>query len=226
AIVNITWAANLNLDLNQLLEQIVSSFSTNYAQVQKLSAPDLLKQLKAFFLQRVETLLKEERSIDYDLVNAVLGENDPDYTARALQNLLDVRDRAEFLQTIRTDKRLATIYETVNRASRLAIQGTLDKQQLDPVSVIRPDLFEKNSEKALFAALQRLNQTMQGQADYPKLVEALGQIAPTVSAFFDGEDSVLVMDANPEIKQNRLNLLSILRNHARVLADFGAIVKS
>ncbi|MER3433150.1 MAG: glycine--tRNA ligase subunit beta [Leptolyngbya sp. ERB_1_1] len=226
AIVNITWAANLKIDLNQLLEQIVSSFSTNYAQVQKLSAPDLLKQLQNFFLQRVETLLREEKLIDYDLVNAVLGENDPDYTARALQNLLDVRDRAEFLQTIRTDQRLAAIYETVNRASRLAVQGTLDKRQLDPVSVIRPELFEKNSEKAFFAALQQLNQTMQGQADYTKLVEALSQIAPTVSTFFDGEDSVLVMDSNPEIKQNRLNLLGVLRNHARVLADFGAIVKS
>ncbi len=33
------------------------------------------------------------------------------------------------------------------------------------------------------------------------------------------------MDANPEIKQNRLNLLGLLRNHARVLADFGQIVK-
>ncbi len=226
AIVNITWAANLKLDLNQLLEQIVSNFSANHAQVQKLPVPELLKQLKDFFLQRVETLLKDERSVDYDLVNAVLGENDPDYTARALQNLLDVRDRAEFLQTIRTDQRLAAIYETVNRASRLAVQGTLDKQQLDPVPVIRPELFEKNSEKAFFAALQQLNQTMQGHTDYTKLVEALSRIAPTVSAFFDGEDSVLVMDSNPEIKQNRLNLLGVLRNHARVLADFGAIVKS
>jgi glycyl-tRNA synthetase beta chain len=36
----------------------------------------------------------------------------------------------------------------------------------------------------------------------------------------------LVMDSDPTIKQNRLNLLGVLRNHARALADFGAIVKS
>jgi glycyl-tRNA synthetase beta chain len=47
-----------------------------------------------------------------------------------------------------------------------------------------------------------------------------------VGTFFDGEDSVLVMDENPDIKQNRLNLLGLLRNNARVLADFGAIVKN
>ncbi len=61
--------------------------------------------------------------------------------------------------------------------------------------------------------------------DYQQLVEALSQIAPTVSNFFDGAESVLVMDSNLEIRQNRLNLLGLLRNHARVLADFGSIVK-
>jgi glycyl-tRNA synthetase beta chain len=58
------------------------------------------------------------------------------------------------------------------------------------------------------------------------LVAALGAIAPLLTDFFDGEDSVLVMDKDPDVKQNRLNLLGILRNHARVLADFSAIVKS
>lgn len=67
---------------------------------------------------------------------------------------------------------------------------------------------------------------MQGARNYQKLIDSLGQIAPTVANFFDGEDSVLVMDSDPAIKQNRLNLLGVLRNHARVLADFAAIVKS
>jgi glycyl-tRNA synthetase beta chain len=33
------------------------------------------------------------------------------------------------------------------------------------------------------------------------------------------------MDEDPAIRQNRFNLLGLLRNHARVLGDFGAIVK-
>ena len=226
AIVNITWASNLKLDLYTLLDQLVESFSKSFSSVQKLNSSELIAQLKNFFLQRIETLLKDDHAIDYDLINAVLGENDPEYAERALRDLLDVRDRAAFLKTIRKDQRLSAIYETVNRASRLAAQGTLDKQQLDPTAVIRPDLFQKNSEKAFFEALQTLNQTLKGQTDYTKLVDALSQIAPTVSRFFDGEDSVLVMDSDPDIKQNRLNLLGVLRNHARMLADFGAIVKT
>lgn len=226
AIVNIAWAADLPLNLAQLLDQVIANFERSFASVMKLSVEDLWQQLQDFFLQRIRTLLQEDREIDYDLVNAVLGENDLEYTQRALVDLLDVRDRALFLQSIRNNGILATIYETVNRASRLAAQGTLATTQLDPTQVIQPKYFEKSSEEAFFKALGQLHNQMQGERDYQRLVEALADIAPTVANFFDGPDSVLVMDPNPDIKQNRLNLLGILRNYARLLADFGAIVKS
>jgi glycyl-tRNA synthetase beta chain len=223
AIVNVTWAANLSINLNQLLQQITADFAQSYATVMKLKLEELRTQLQEFFIQRIRTLLQEDRGIDYDLVNAVLGENDSEYMQRALENLLDVRDRAQFLQTIRDNGTLATIYETVNRASRLAAQGNLDTQSLDPEAVVTPKLFQKPSEQAFYDALVQLNQQQQGS--YPELVGTLKQIAPTVSRFFDGADSVLVMDTDLDIRRNRLNLLGILRNHARVLADFGAIVK-
>lgn len=225
AIVNVTWAADLAINLANLLDQAIADFAADFASVMKLSADELTQQLQAFFLQRVRTLLQEDHSIDYDLVNAVLGEDDPEYTQRALVNGLDVRDRALYLQAIRHDGTLATVYETVNRASRLAAQGSLSTDVLDPATVIQPQLFQKNSEHAFFEGLVQLHQQMQGEQDYQKLIAALAQIAPTVSTFFDGADSVLVMDSDPKIKANRLNLLGILRNHARLLADFGAIVK-
>ena len=226
AIVNIIWAANLSINLALLLDQAIADFAESFATVLKLPVADLTQQLQDFFLQRIRTLLQDDRQIDYDLVNAVLGENDLEYTQRSLTDLLEVRDRALFLQSIRNDGTLAIIYETVNRASRLAAQGNLDTQQLDPAAVVKSTLFQKKSEQALFDALSQVNQTMQGVRNYQKLIDSLGQIAPTVANFFDGEDSVLVMDSDPAIQQNRLNLLGVLRNHARVLADFGEIVKS
>ncbi len=225
AIVNITWSANLGLNLEELLHQVTERFSQDYAAVMKLSLTDLRQQLGDFFLLRVRTLLQEDHQVDYDLVNAVLGENDPDYAERALRDLLDVRDRALYLQSLRADGTLAQIYETVNRASRLAAQGTLGTDQLDPSAVVKPALFQKPSEQPFLAALQQLHLLMQGEQNYQKLIGALAEIAPTVGQFFDGADSVLVMDSDPAIKQNRLNLLGVLRNHARLLADFGAIVK-
>ncbi|HEY9751925.1 MAG TPA: glycine--tRNA ligase subunit beta [Coleofasciculaceae cyanobacterium] len=227
AIVNVTWAANLQLNLQQLLQQVIASFAQAYPSVMKPSVEELQQQLQEFFLQRVRTLLQEDRGVDYDLVNAVLGEDDPVYAQRALDNLLDLRDRAEFLQSLRQNGTLAEIYETVNRASRLAKQGQLDTQTLDPEAVIQPKLLQKSSEQAMYNALIQLNhQTRQAEGDYTSLVEGLKQIAPAVSAFFDGPDSVLVMDPDLQIRTNRLNLLGVLRNQARSLADFGAVVKS
>lgn len=225
AIVNITWAGNLQINLQALLEQVTKDFAVGYNK----DANQLIPILKDFFLQRVRTLLQEEQGIDYDLVNAVLGENDREYTERALQDLLDAKTRATFLQTIRSDARLGEIYETVNRSTRLAAQGDLDTQQLDPTPLISKDLFQKPSEEAFYNALVKLlpqTQAAQKSRDYQQLVATLQQITPTVSNFFDGPESVLVMDSNPEIKRNRLHLLGLLRNHARVLADFGCIVKN
>jgi glycyl-tRNA synthetase beta chain len=224
AVINITWAAEFPLNLQQLLEQIAADFVEAYP---GKTAP--VESLQEFFLQRIRTLLEEERNIDYDLVNAVLGENDPEYTERALKDVLDVRDRALFLQTIRNNGKLDEIYETVNRSTRLAAQGDLDTQQLEPATVVRPELFQKPSEQAFYDAIVQLvpqTQASQEQRNYQQLVDALAKIAPTVSTFFDGAESVLVMDSDLEIRRNRLNLLGLLRNHARVLADFGAIVKS
>ncbi|MFN6558649.1 MAG: glycine--tRNA ligase subunit beta [Nostoc sp. ChiSLP01] len=225
AVVKITWFANLAIKLDDLLLQIATDFAAKYDK----DRTSLTTALQEFFLQRIRTLLQEEKQIDYDLVNAVLGENDPEYTERALKDLLDVRDRALYLQQIRNDGILDTIYETVNRSTRLAAQGDLDTKQLEPTSLIREELFQKPSEVALYNALVDLvpeTQAAQETRNYQLLVAALTKIAPTVSNFFDGPDSVLVMDSDPEIKRNRLHLLGLVRNHARVLADFGAIVKN
>jgi len=224
AVVNITWEGNLGINLDQLLQDISADFVATYSEK---SSP--VEALQEFFIQRIRTLLQDEQTIDYDLVNAVLGENDREYTQRALKDLLDVRDRALFLQGIRTNGKLDEIYETVNRSARLSMQGDLDFQQLDPKAVVRPNLFEKSSEPTFYQALVELvprTKAAQQERNYQQIVDALAEVTPIVSTFFDDKEAgVMVMDENPEIRRNRLNLLGLLRNHARVLADFGAIVK-
>ncbi len=222
-VVNITWSANLPVNLNQLLEQGAADFVSAHSDCE---SP--ITALQEFFIQRIRTLLQDEKNIDYDLVNAVVGDNDSEYTARALADLLDIRDRALFLQETRDSGKLNEIYETINRSARLAAQGDLNTQALDPRNLVNPELFEQSSERAFYQALMELlpqTKVSQQERNYQSLIDGLAKIAPIVSNFFDGENSVLVMAENPDVKRNRLNLLGLLRNHARVLADFGAIVK-
>lgn len=226
-IINVTWAANLPINLDRLLHQSVDSFALAFPAVVK-SKVDLLEQLREFFVARVRSLLQEEQNIDYDLVNAVLGEGDAEYTQRALEDLLDVGDRARFLQSIREDGRLSNIYEAINRSAKLGAKGDLDFAQLDASAVVNPNQFQQPTEQAFFDGLTALlpkTEAAKVSRDYNQVVAALTEISPAVSEFFDGENSVMVMDEDPTIQKNRLNLLGLLRNHARVLADFGAIVK-
>ena len=225
-IISIIWGQTLPLNLQQLLQQGVNDFIATFGESEHTST--LLSQLEDFFLQRIRTLLGE-KNIDYDLINAVIGENDEEYKQRALTAVLDATARAQFLQEIRDNQALDIIYETVNRSTRLAEKGTLDTQTLDPQGVIDPNLFEQNSERAFYESLIQLlpkTQASAEQRNYQQLVDGLAEISPTVSKFFDGEDSVLVMAESEAIQSNRLNLLGLLRNHARVLADFGQIVKN
>ena len=222
-IINITWSADLPLNLGELLEQSAADFVSAHS-----DRESPLEALQEFFIQRIRTLLQDEKQIDYDLVNAVVGDDDPEYAERALEDLLDVRDRALFLQSTRDNGRLNEIYETINRSARLASKGNLDTQELDPQGLVNAELFESSSEQEFDRALvDLLSQTeaAQQERNYQLLIDGLAKIAPVVSNFFDGDNSVLVMAENPDVKRNRLNLLGLLRNHARVLADFGAIVK-
>lgn len=226
AVLNIIWAAQLPLNLAQLIDQLTVNFAQVYSEA---PAPSLLaQQLRDFFCQRLRSLWQEEQGIDYDLVNAILSEESPEAAERALTDILDVGNRAKFLQTCRQDGSLDQIYETVNRAARLARQGDLPLDVLDPAKVIQSKLFIKPSEKSFYDALVQLlpqTEAARSQRNYGQLVAALAEIAPKVSGFFDGPESVKVMDDDLAIRQNRLNLLGLLRNHAQILADFGAIVK-
>ncbi|MEL7506910.1 MAG: glycine--tRNA ligase subunit beta [Cyanobacteria bacterium J06554_1] len=225
AIVSIIWTGGLTLNLRALLTDVTTTFASGRDGV---NAVELQQELEDFFTQRVRTLLQDDDAIDYDLINAVVSEEDGDYRARVLSHLLDARDRARFLQDIRTNGTLASVYETVNRASKLATKGDLDTMTLDPTGIVDTSLFQSPAETAFYESLQQLvpqTQTAQAERNYQTLLNGLKQAAPVVAEFFDGPNSVLVMDDDAAIRQNRLNLLGLLRNHARVLADFGAIVK-
>jgi glycyl-tRNA synthetase beta chain len=228
AVVDMIWQDDLKLDLGALLATVVADFQADYGAVAKLSEADLLAQLQDFFLKRLRTALQEDRQLDYDLVNAVLPEQDAEFDRRGLADLLDLQERALFLKQIRLNGKLAEIYPTVNRSTNLALKGDLNMEVLDPAGLVKPELFVKQSERDFHQGLlDLLPQTRSAQAErnYQLLVDALVDIAPSLTSFFDGDGSVMVMDEDPAIRTNRLNMLGILRNHARVLADFGAIVK-
>ena len=56
--------------------------------------------------------------------------------------------------------------------------------------------------------------------DFEGGMVVLSGLRPHVDAFFD---SVTVNDSNPEIRKNRLELLSMIRNTLHLVADFSKV---
>ena len=58
---------------------------------------------------------------------------------------------------------------------------------------------------------------------YQQLCDVLVESTQALEAFFDGDQSVMVMADDPALRTNRLNLLGVLRNQAAVFAQFELI---
>jgi len=216
AIIQIVWDSNYCLDLPKLILDTLAIYKNQSLANLNLetSIPQIYDNLCKWFQQRCETLLKEA-GIDYDLVNALFtGDNAVD----SLKNLALVKDRADFLQAARQDRSLEKVYGVVNRASRLADQGKLSDRITDIAEVVDRSRLRQPSEILLYEAIAALPN--QDSPNYPQLLTALEGITPILGQFFD---QVLVMDEDLQVRSDRLNMLAVMRNYSRILADFGAI---
>jgi len=109
-----------------------------------------------------------------------------------------------------------------------AISGTIDEKLVenanrvlrilkDEVSnTVSENLFVEQAEKDLFTAIK----SVEFNGDYSKYLENLVKINPSVTKFFD---DVLVMDKDEKIKNNRLALLSNLKEKYAILTDFSKL---
>jgi glycyl-tRNA synthetase beta chain len=217
-IVQIIWDCEYALDLPQLIASTIAIYGEK-KNVLTVTQAQLQASLEKWFEQRARTLLQEsgqEPGIDYDLVDAVFGVEDPEYSLEALRNLTHTRDRAQFLQAARNDNGLNAVLEVVNRATRLAAQGNLDRNNTDLAKTVSLKSLKTAAEQDLYQAIKAIPKN----PSFAILWQHLTAIAPVLASFFD---QVMVMDEDLEVRQNRLNLLGILRNHSLILGDFSAI---
>ena len=212
-VIQIAWESGFALNLPELLQAAIDIYVAKNLLAKP--AETVLENLYKWFKQRCDTLLADQ-GIEYDLVDAVMGTEDLAYTLQGLSNLNRIKERAHFLQQSRERATLGAICEPIVRASRLAIQGDLDSVTVDVKAIINPDLLIEPAELDLYQAIAALP----SQPSDEQLMEGIKAIAPVLAKFFD---DVLVMAEDMSVRQNRLNLLGLIRNYSRQLADFSAI---
>ncbi|ODT83358.1 MAG: glycine--tRNA ligase subunit beta [Pelagibacterium sp. SCN 64-44] len=171
--------------------------------------PDLL----AFFHDRLKVSLRDAGA-RHDLVDAVIAADSNDILqitqrAEALSSLLATDDGANLLAGY---KRAANILAAEEKKDGKAYNGAVDQAAL-----------KLPEETALAGAVDKLHAAVAArvaQDDYKGAMAELASLRAPVDAFFT---AVLVNDADPAVRANRLNLLARLRDTMHLVADFGKV---
>jgi glycyl-tRNA synthetase beta chain len=168
----------------------------------------------SFLADRLKVALRE-KGTRHDLIDAVFSLGNEDDLVRlvarvaALDSFLKTDDGANLLVAYR---RAANILRDEEKRDKTSYDGEPD-----------PELLTAPEEKALFVELATASELIRAEVERERFVEAMGVMArlrKPVDAFFD---KVTVNDKKPELRRNRLLLLSRLRATLHLVADFSKI---
>ncbi|SFS81941.1 glycine--tRNA ligase subunit beta [Marininema halotolerans] len=174
----------------------------------KRPAEEVKEELTAFFELRLKALLQEE-GVRYDIIDALLT---GDSTTPSL-----LLDKARVLaQEVEKDD-FKLVVEGFSRAANLAEKG-------EAGLTINRDLLEAWAERELLATIRKSSEAFterEARQDAQGMFQEISKLAPVIHRFFD---EVLVMDENPEIRNNRLALLQQIDELVSRFALFKKIV--
>ena len=156
---------------------------------------DCIHDIQEFFTQRLIIFLNDEYK--KDVLEACVAKN-------PLCDLSDYVARVKAVAKMNSPELL----ESANRIIRILKEPVYAK--------VNKDLFKHESEGMLFDAINGMPET----DNYDEYLSQLNALVPSITAFFD---NVLVMDDDVNVKNNRLGMLTILKEKLEKLCDFSKI---
>lgn len=207
-VLRIITELSLPLDLDVLVSKAVDVYGS------KLTNQDVQQQVVDFVLGRFTALLQDQ-DVAIDVIQAVAARRPTkpsDYLARVnAVSAFKALDESEALAA--ANKRVANI---------------LAKQNIEVTSEVNIDttLLSEDAEKALNASLESAQSQVTdalATQDYQRILTTLSTLRSVIDNFFD---NVMVMADNEAVKQNRLALLSLLRQLFLTTADISILAKS
>jgi glycyl-tRNA synthetase beta chain len=168
----------------------------------------MMERLRAYYLEAAGIKGMTGEIFDAVLVNRPSSPLDFDARVRAVADFLALPEAPALTAA---NKRIANI---LRQAA---------KEPIAPFASIERGLFEFDEERKLFAALER-NQIEVGELlkarAYGAAMQSLAALRAPVDAFFD---AVMVMHDDPQVRSQRLGLLSAIRNLFMHTADLSRV---
>lgn len=205
-IVNIIFKKNLDFDFYNFVEQCFGTYK-NYLKIDK---EEWKKSVFTIFDSRISFFL-EKSGYNYDEINSIL--------AIPHGNLIDSLNRIKALKEIRMDEdflKVATSFKRIN--------NILNSAKGFAKTVVKEEALVEPEEKELYKETVKLKEKVTefaGGKDYLSALKEIAKLSKTVDTFFD---RVMVMAKEEDLKQNRLSLLSELKDIFLIIADFSQLV--
>jgi glycyl-tRNA synthetase beta chain len=178
----------------------------------KAVTPAQEAQVLEFLLDRARFVLREKHGYAYDEVNAVFR--------AGCEDLVDVEKRLRALKAVRKTKNFEPLAVSFKRIRKILEKANLPAETPQHANV---ELFEKDAEKALYAAVRKAAGKVSEDKRAGKYHEALDKIAglrKVVDQFFV---DVMVMAEDETVRKNRLALLAELLREFTTIADFSEL---
>jgi glycyl-tRNA synthetase beta chain len=208
-IVKIILEKKMYVSLSLFIGAAAKALLTNAPK--KAITPAQEAQVLEFLLERARFVLREKSGYAYDEVNAVL--------AAGKDDLVDVEKRLKALKAIRKSKNFEPLAVSFKRVRRILEKANLG----DEVLTINKDLFEKDAERELYAAMRKAAGTVSEDKRAGRYQEALEEIAGLRKAVDQFFLDVLVMAEDEAVRKNRLALLAELLREFTTIADFSEL---
>lgn len=156
---------------------------------------DCAEEVNEFFVQRMIIFLGDK--FNKNVLEACAVKN-------PLLNVADYAKRVEIVENLNAPQ----LVENANRVIRILKDNRVDS--------IDEKYFVEAAEKDLYAEVKKVAET----ENYEQYLTELQNLNPYVTKFFD---DVLVMDKDENVKNNRLALLTLLKNEYDYLTDFSKL---
>ena len=216
-VILIIWQFEFDLDLENIFEELLEYWKISLPNL-KFVKEKVLNDLIEFTNQRIASHL-DELSISKDLIKATCFIDSS--AEKKIMNILDLKNRINTINQLKGKPNFSEIQKVISRVSKLAESGNLKTTIFSYKNYVNPDLFEKECENKVFEFIKELEEIIKfNNWDYFQLFKLFESNANNINELFDNEKGVLIMAENPEIRNNRLNLLGLVRNYSLKIADF------
>jgi len=200
---------NLSLSLPALIELARAQFPQKNVH-EKANVADIY----AFIIDRLRAYLRDQsvagKPFTSAEIDAVLSQ-EPDQVNDLIQRLTALREfnaLAEAAQLAAANKRISNILKKITTAIPAACSAKL---------------LQIPAETKLYQALESITPTLNSayeKRQFVELLKALVALSAPIDQFFA---DVMVMDPNPELRDNRLALLQQLHQKMNLVADLGKL---